>query len=87
MKKNKVSTGTITRTVLLALALINQVLVISGKSPIPIDEGMLAEFLSLGAVIVMAIVTWWKNNSFTEEAIKSDEQMKKMKGKRNNASL
>lgn len=81
-KKAKISTGTITRTILLALALINQLLVVSGNSPIPIADEVVAEFIASGATIIMAIIAFWKNNSFTKEAIEADEQMHKAKDAR-----
>lgn len=73
--------GTITRTVVLFLALFNQVLVIMGYSPIPIDDQSLVEVISLIATIGTAIVAWWKNNSFTKQAVIADGYMKELKGK------
>lgn len=73
--------GTITRTVVLFLALFNQVLVIMGHSPIPIDDQSLVEVISLIATIGTAIVAWWKNNSFTKQAVIADGYMKELKGK------
>lgn len=73
--------GTITRTVVLFLALLNQVLVVMGYSPIPIDDQSLVEVISLIATIGSAIVAWWKNNSFTKQAIIADGYMKELKGK------
>ncbi len=69
----KISTGTLTRTVLLVLALVNQLLYIAGHSPIPIADEVVIEFISTGAVIVTSVYAWWKNNSFTQKAIKADE--------------
>lgn len=79
--KKEISIGTITRTILLALALINQVLVVFGKCPLPIEDDTLASFLSLGFTIITAVIAWWKNNSFTKEAIRADSIMKELKGK------
>lgn len=79
--KKEISIGTITRTALLALALINQILVFLGKCPLPIEDETLTELLSLGFTIITALVTWWKNNSFTKAAIRADGIMKELKGK------
>lgn len=75
----KVSTGTITRTIILALALINQALTMAGHSPIPISDDQMTELISMVITIAAAIAAWWKNNSFTEAALKGDELMKNMK--------
>ena len=74
-----ISKGTIIRTVLLALALINQILTATGHSIIPISDEQVTEFISLGFTIITAVVAWWKNNSFSEAAIKADEYMKGIK--------
>lgn len=72
----KVSTGTITRTVILALALINQVLTISGHSPLPIEDEVITELIATSATIIASVVAWWKNNSFTQQAIRADATFK-----------
>ena len=74
-----VSSGTIARTVVLALAMINQILCIMGISPIPIDDEAIIEIITTGAVIGAALWSWWKNNSFTKEAIAADVQMHRLK--------
>ena len=68
----KVSAGTIARTICLALALINQILTATGHSIIPIDDETINLLVSTAATIIMAIITWWKNNSFTQAAIEGD---------------
>jgi len=73
----KITTGTIVRTVLLVLALLNQVLCVMGVSPIPIDDEVLTQAITTGATIIIAIVAWWKNNSFTQKAIEADKTFKK----------
>lgn len=75
----KISTGTITRTVILALALINQVLTISGHSPLPIEDEAVTELIATSATIITATIAWWKNNSFSQEAIKADAKLKDLK--------
>ena len=77
-----ISSGTIARTVVLALAMINQILCIVGISPIPIDDEAIVELITTGAMIITALWAWWKNNSFTKEAIASDVQMHSMKESR-----
>ena len=78
----KITTGTIVRTALLVLALVNQVLFVMGISPIPIDDEVLTQAITTGATVIIAIITWWKNQSFTKEAIVADVQMHSMKESR-----
>lgn len=75
MIKN-ISTGTIVRTVCLALALVNQVLTIMGFSIIPIEDDTINTLITTGATVITAIVAWWKNNSFTAKAIIADKTFK-----------
>ncbi len=71
-----ISKGTIIRTVVLVLALINQVLTAFGKSPIPIDDDAVTNLISTVWTVIAALVAWWKNNSFTKKAIQADETLK-----------
>lgn len=79
MKNVKVDT--IVRTVVLALALINQVLAAFGKSPIPVEEESVSLLISTSATVISAVWAWWKNNSFTQPAIVADEYLAAAKGK------
>lgn len=82
MQNEKVKVDTIIRTIVLALTLINQALVYSGKNPLPFADTEIYEFLSLAATIGAAIWTWWKNNSFTKAAIRADSYMHELKKKK-----
>ena len=77
----KISAGTIARTIALALALINQVLTAMGKTVIDVSNEDINVLISTAFTIITAIAAWWKNNSFTEEAIKADAVLKEAKGK------
>lgn len=72
---------TIIRTVVLALALINQVLTAFGISVIPIDDAQITELLSLVFTIGASVWAWWKNNSFTKNAIEADKVLAQLKSK------
>ncbi len=74
--KEKISAGTIARTVILGLALLNQFLTVSGKNPIPYDSQELEMFISTAFTGIASVVAWWKNNSFTQEAIAADVNRK-----------
>lgn len=80
----KVSAGTIARTICLMIALVNQVLILFGKGTIPFVEDDIYQFVSMAFMAAATIAAWWKNNSFTKEAINADLMLKEerlMKGK------
>lgn len=60
--------GTIIRTLFLALALVNQILVSFGVSPLPLDEGNVELVFSLVWTGVASVIAWWKNNDITKAA-------------------
>lgn len=76
----KIKPATIARTAVLALALANQILSVAGLSPLPIDSATLEPWVTTGLTTAAAVWAWWKNNSFTPEAIRADELLKEMKG-------
>ena len=79
--KQKIDAGTIIRTVILALALINQLLTASGHAVINISDETVTQLISAAATIVTALIAWWKNNSFTQEAIEADTYLKGLRSK------
>ena len=79
-----ISAGTIARTIILVLALVNQLLTATGHGVINISDESINTLISTGFTIVTAIVAWWKNNSFTQSALKADEVMRE--GKENGGS-
>ena len=76
MTTTGVTLGTITRTLLLFLAIINQLLTARGMSPLPIDDVELAETIAFFFTAVTALIAWWKNNSFTKKAIEADKVLR-----------
>ena len=78
----KISKGTLIRTIVLALALINQVLAMLGLSPLNIADDDISTVISTAWTIISAVVAWWKNNSFTDAAIRADDFMHELKGDR-----
>lgn len=77
--KLKVDSGTVARTIILFLALLNQVLGLFGVQAIPIEDEQINLLISTGWTVVAAVVAWWKNNSFTQAAIKADMDRKREK--------
>lgn len=78
----KVSTGTIVRTICLVLALFNQIMTATGHAVLPIDDEMINTLVSTAATVVVAIITWWKNNSFTAAAIEADNTLKQLRAEK-----
>ena len=79
---NKISAGTIARTACLLLALTNQILSSCGKPVLPIESATVEQLVTAGITTVAALIAWWKNNSFTQAAIKADELLDQMQGKK-----
>lgn len=75
----KITSGTIARTIILLLALVNQVLSVLGYKLIPIEDEQINEAVTLAWTIGSALIAWWKNNSFTKKAILADEYLHDMK--------
>lgn len=75
----KVETSTIVRTIVLIIALINQILSVTGHSPLPITDDQINELVTLTITVCVSIWAWWKNNSFTQSALMADEYRKKIK--------
>lgn len=74
-----VKSGTIVRTIVLAIVLINNILTMNGINPLPFSEDELYEIISGIATIAASIWAWWENNSFTKAAIKADEEYDRIK--------
>lgn len=78
MFKN-IKKDTIIRTIVLAIALTNQLLIAAGFNPLPFESQDISEFVSSVVTVAAALWSWWKNNSFTEAALKADEYLKECK--------
>ena len=77
--EHKIAPDTIARTIVLALALINQLLINTGKTPIPIMEDDVYQLVSIIFTIITAVIAWWYNNSFTKHAIRADNYLDALK--------
>lgn len=75
----KISKSTIIRTILVAIVIINFILEKMGVDLIPADESTVTMFVETFIEIAVIVVAWWKNNSFSESAIKADEFLKQLK--------
>ena len=77
MKNVKIDT--VIRTIILIIALVNQVLTALGKNPLPWSNEEIYSGLSAVATVAAAAWAWWKNNSFTNAAVAADEYMETLK--------
>ena len=78
----KIKTETIVRTVILTMALINQILTTTGHSVIPVTDEQVTELLTLVFTVGASLWAWWKNNSFTKNAIEADMILKELKNEK-----
>ena len=67
-----ITAGTIARAICLVLALINQVLVMTGHSVLPIENQTIELVVTNVWTIAAAVWGYWKNNSWTLNARKAD---------------
>lgn len=75
----KITKSTIVRLILVILVVVNFVLEKNGIDVIPAEESTILMFVETGIEIAILAVGFWKNNSFTKEAIKADEFLKELK--------
>ena len=75
----KMTKGTIVRTILLLITIINIGLQHFGIDVIKVDESEVASLLEYIIQIAIIVVGFWKNNSYTDKAIKADEFLKNLK--------
>lgn len=80
--KTNITSGTIARTIILALALVNQLLSVTGHAVLPIEDAQIETLVSTIWTVVAAVAAWWKNQSFTTAAIEADGIMKDLKAGR-----
>lgn len=76
-----ITAGTIARTAVLLLALANQVLSALGKPVLPIESSTVEQLVTAGITTVAALIAWWKNNSFTKEAIAADKEYDRLRAR------
>lgn len=74
-----VSKETIIRTIALVLSIVNYILTAKGKNPLPFSETEVYEFISMIMMSAASLWAWWKNNSFTKEAIAADKVLDDLK--------
>ena len=69
----------ITRLIITAVLFVNAILTAKGINPIPLDESAVGEVVSMLALAVSTLWSWWKNNNITDTALywqrRKDETM------------
>ena len=75
----KISKSTIIRTILVAIVIINFILEKLGVDLIPADESTVTMFVETFLEIAVIVVGFWKNNSYSEAAIRADEFLKELR--------
>lgn len=78
-----ITAGTIARTIVLLLALANQILAMCGKQVLNIADDDIYQVVSIVFTIGASVWSWWKNNSFSQAAIKADKVMTELKKNEN----
>lgn len=75
----KVDAGTIARTIVLGLGLLNMILAQLGYVPLDIADSQIYQAVSDIVLIGGAVFAWWKNNPFTKNAKIAQETLKELK--------
>ncbi len=76
----KITKGTIIRTVMIIIVIINLILKKFGINPIGANESTVASIIEALIEIGAIAAAWWYNNSFSENAKKADRFFSALKG-------
>ncbi len=76
----KISKWTVVRTVMLLIVVLNMILKACGIDVIDVSESQVLSCVETVIEIATIVVSWWYNNSFSENARKADEFLKSLKG-------
>ncbi len=74
-----ITKGTIVRTVMLVIVIINMILKHFGLDLIDVEEYQILDAVEMLIEVAVIVVAFWKNNSFTDKAIKADEFLKTLR--------
>lgn len=72
-------TNAIIRLIVMTVLMVNMVLTIMGKNPIPFDETALTEWLTVAATGLSMLWSWWKNNNITTAAAEAQKTLAVLK--------
>lgn len=72
---------TIIRTIVLIIAIINNILTLLGKNPFPYTADEIENAVAIIFTVLATLWAWWKNNSFTLPARLGDQEMERQRAK------
>lgn len=75
----QISKGTIARTISIVLVLVNIVLKQFGIDAINVSESEILSLIEALIEVAIIVVSFWKNNSFTQNAIRADDFLRTLK--------
>ena len=75
----KIEKSTIIRAILLLIVIVNIVLERNGIDIIPADENTVAMFVETVIEILIIVASYWYNNSFSQNALRAQQFLKKLK--------
>jgi SPP1 family holin len=75
----KISKGTIARTIMLAVVILNMILKHFNIDVINVSENEILSLIEALIEVAVIVVGFWKNNSYTQKAIKADEFLKTLR--------
>ena len=53
-----------------------------GRPILPIESETLNQLVTSGLTVAAALVSWWKNNSFTREALAADSYLTQLRNRK-----
>ena len=77
VKNNK--SNAIVRLVVLVILIINQALITFGYEPLPFSDEQVYEAVSIAALVVISLYSWWKNNNVTDVALAGQSEIERLK--------
>lgn len=67
------------RLIVMVILTTNMALTLAGKNPLPLDENLLAEWLSVGLAGLSVVWGWWKDNPVTRPAQEAHKVLEVLK--------
>lgn len=76
--ENGVTKGTIVRSILFIITIINMILRYLDKPILQVDESKIYLFVECTISIAILVVCHWKNNSYSKNAIRADRILRRL---------
>ena len=74
-----ISKGTIVRTIMMVLVILNIILERKGIDVINVSESEVLMLVETVIELAIIVVGFWKNNSYSKNAIKADKYLKELR--------